>query len=507
MRGSRNKDIEFFLTGEVPIVYYPRRNPAALFRQYRNLGRGRARNFLKHRRNAKPRHLVLAVVAPAIVLLGFCSFRIGLRRSSPGLERSVYRLRLGPRSAPTRPLRGRIRHRRHGDPSRLVVRILGRGHGEAGAARKTRHPARDQAPCLLARPSSTLAMTSALTSPVRPPVVSVIMANHNRAAYLADAIASVRQQSMVELELIVSDDASTDDSARIVEEAIAADQRIRLVRSAQNSGPAAARNKALAVARGDWIAVMDSDDLMHSDRLRRLVAAAQREGADIVADDLVEFDSTHSSARLLTGNWAREPFWVDIRDYLRLNMFYGSGPALGYLKPLFRRSACFDPPVRYDETLRIGEDFDLVLRLLHAGKKFRVYPSALYFYRKHAASTSHRLNEPVLIALKAANLRFLEQVRLENSSLVPVVELRDRSIETALAYERLLRALKDRDWRKALGIALKKPSAAALLRLPIGVRLSRLLGLAGRTCAGAVVPIKLSTRKLRDADNEARMTQ
>ncbi|MBV9569607.1 MAG: glycosyltransferase family 2 protein [Hyphomicrobiales bacterium] len=63
-----------FLTGEVPIVYYPRRNPAALFRQYYHIGRGRARNFLKHRRNAKLRHLVLAAVAPAIILLVLAPF-------------------------------------------------------------------------------------------------------------------------------------------------------------------------------------------------------------------------------------------------------------------------------------------------------------------------------------------------------------------------------------------------------------------------------------------------
>jgi succinoglycan biosynthesis protein ExoA len=63
-----------FLTGEVPIVYYPRRNPAALFRQYFNLGRGRARNFLKHRANARLRHLVLALVAPAILLMVFAPF-------------------------------------------------------------------------------------------------------------------------------------------------------------------------------------------------------------------------------------------------------------------------------------------------------------------------------------------------------------------------------------------------------------------------------------------------
>jgi glycosyltransferase involved in cell wall biosynthesis len=318
----------------------------------------------------------------------------------------------------------------------------------------------------------------------------------------------VRRQSLSELELIVSDDASTDDSARIIGEAIAGDPRIRLVRSTQNSGPAAARNKALALARGDWIAVIDSDDLMHPDRLKRLVEAAQRDGADIAADDLVEFDGVSASVRLLTGIRARAPFWVDIRDYLRLNMFYGPGPALGYLKPLFRRCPCFDPPARYDESLRIGEDFDLVLRLLQAGKRFRVYPSALYYYRRHPTSISRRLNEAVLIALKTANLRFLERVRGEHPSLVPLLELRDRSIETALAYEQLLRALKARNWGTALGIAVNKPSAAALLRLPIGVRLSRLLGLAPKGAVMTATPERFSHQafdmELRETDQEAR---
>ena len=75
-----------FLTGEVPIVYYPRRNPVALFRQYFNIGRGRARNFLKHRSSAKPRHLVLAVVAPAILLLVLSPIRSSFGASSLGLD-------------------------------------------------------------------------------------------------------------------------------------------------------------------------------------------------------------------------------------------------------------------------------------------------------------------------------------------------------------------------------------------------------------------------------------
>ena len=189
-------------------------------------------------------------------------------------------------------------------------------------------------------------------------------------------------------------------------------------------------------------------------------------------------------------------------------MFYGPGPALGYLKPVFRRSSCFDPPVHYDESLRIGEDFDLVLRLLQAGKKFKVYPWALYYYRRHATSTSHRLNEAVLIALKAANLRFLERVRGEHPSLVHLVELRDRSIETALAYEKLLRALKDRNWGAALATALRKPSAAALLRLPIGVRLSRLRGLASKGVVTATPErFQAFDTELRETDREARMAK
>lgn len=63
-----------FLTSEVQVTYYPRGSMVDLFRQYFNIGRGRARNFLKHRKNAKLRHLVLAAVAPALCLLALAPF-------------------------------------------------------------------------------------------------------------------------------------------------------------------------------------------------------------------------------------------------------------------------------------------------------------------------------------------------------------------------------------------------------------------------------------------------
>jgi succinoglycan biosynthesis protein ExoA len=82
---SHNEDVELdnrlaqhgfhvYLTGEAQVTYYPRGSFAELFRQYFNIGRGRARNFLKHRKNAKVRHLVLAAVAPAICVAVLAPF-------------------------------------------------------------------------------------------------------------------------------------------------------------------------------------------------------------------------------------------------------------------------------------------------------------------------------------------------------------------------------------------------------------------------------------------------
>lgn len=63
------KGFHIYLTGETHVTYYPRSSVTALLRQYFNIGQGRARNFLKHRKNTKLRHLVLATVAPAVCLV------------------------------------------------------------------------------------------------------------------------------------------------------------------------------------------------------------------------------------------------------------------------------------------------------------------------------------------------------------------------------------------------------------------------------------------------------
>lgn len=304
------------------------------------------------------------------------------------------------------------------------------------------------------------------------PLVSVVMANRDGGRFLAAAIASVRRQSLRDLELIVSDDGSSDDSVAIVEAATAEDPRIRLIRSGRGGGPAAARNRALAGARGEWIAVMDSDDLMEADRLERLIAAAQADGADIVGDDLIVFEDGEPRplGRLLTGRWAAGPRWLDAADYVARNRFYGRRPNLGFLKPLIRAAAFPSHILRYDESLRIGEDYDLVLRLLLAGGQMRLYPLPLYHYRKHAGSTSHRLDADALTAILAADERLCETIAAGDRRLDAAWKSRRRSIERALQFEALMTAIKRRAWGRAAAAALCHPRAAALLRLPLAAR-------------------------------------
>jgi len=307
------------------------------------------------------------------------------------------------------------------------------------------------------------------------PIVSVVMANYNGGAYLGDAIKSVQRQTLRNIEIIVSDDASSDCSVEIVTQLMADDDRILLLRSDRNRGPAAARNEALGLAKGQWTAIVDSDDFIHPTRLATLVESGVRDGADIVADDLLIFDTDHSfpPKTLLNGRWTKAPFWIDIDSYVRSNSLYGRGPIFGYLKPLFRTALVSATSARYSERLRIGEDYNLILTLLRAGARFRIYPDLLYFYRKHNSSTSHRLQTNVLEALKAVDLQLIEQLQPKEDRLRAEVKARINSIDTALAYEKVLSSLKSANWIQAARTIVANPKTLPLLRLPIMARLQR----------------------------------
>lgn len=103
-------------------------------------------------------------------------------------------------------------------------------------------------------------------------LVSIITPVYNSEKFLANNIASVQAQTYTNWEHILVDDCSTDDSVKIIEEYASLDNRVKLIKLSKNSGAGVARNTAIEVAKGKFIAFLDADDYWHKDKLNKQIA-------------------------------------------------------------------------------------------------------------------------------------------------------------------------------------------------------------------------------------------
>lgn len=261
--------------------------------------------------------------------------------------------------------------------------------------------------------------SASTTEPLRTdaPKVSVILPAYNAAAALPAALDSVRGQSLREIEVLIADDGSTDGTAAVAAAAAREDARVRLLPAPRNQGAAAARNRAIAAARGDWLALLDADDRFAPDRLARLVALGEAQAADIVADNL----------RFVTAQGRALGVALPIRDrlfaegltaagFVRRNNFLTLGFKLGYLKPLFRRRFVVEHGIRQNERLRVAEDYHFLLDCLLAGARFVADPVAGYDYRQTPGSLSRRLSRQDLQRLRAVDRRLLRRGELQGDA-------------------------------------------------------------------------------------------
>lgn len=114
------------------------------------------------------------------------------------------------------------------------------------------------------------------------PLVSVIMPAYNAAPFIEEAISSVIAQTVTDWELIVIDDCSQDDTCRIISEFVQKDHRIHLLRNAANMGVAKTRNRGMDLCRGQYVALLDSDDYWKPQLLEKMLVRAEETGADII---------------------------------------------------------------------------------------------------------------------------------------------------------------------------------------------------------------------------------
>ncbi|MEQ1609762.1 MAG: glycosyltransferase family 2 protein [Hyphomonadaceae bacterium] len=286
--------------------------------------------------------------------------------------------------------------------------------------------------------------------------VSVIVAAWKAAAFIERAISSALASTGLVVEVIAVDDASPDATFDTLTRLAVQDARIVAKRLSTNGGPSAARNLAINVARGRFVAVLDADDAMQPDRLAALVAIADSAGADIVVDNMTEVDET--GRPLGSGLFLKSPEFAQARDidlttWVRFNNPMAGDDTLGYLKPLIRRQKLLETRVAYDTSLRNSEDYYLVAHLLAAGMRMTYTPSAGYFYTRAAGSTSHRLKPAQTRAWLDAEKRFAVR-------FAPAF-----SRQEAAALARRMRVLRNVNQLVAITDAMKARKLGASARL------------------------------------------
>lgn len=294
---------------------------------------------------------------------------------------------------------------------------------------------------------------------------AVVIPAYAAAATIARAVESAIAQSAAD-EIIVVDDASPDDTAAVAARLAETDARVRLIRQPANAGPAAARNAGVAATRAPWIALLDADDFMDPGRLETMIAEADRDMLDFLADDLWVVDESDPGG-------PRRRHWSDAAigtTDLDLVFFVGANISsdqafrgeLGFIKPIMRRSFLEHHHLAYDEAMRLGEDYDLYARALARSARFRLVDPCGYVAvtRSDSLSVNHRAAD--LGALWAADTRLLKTEKLNRRERA-VVRRHRLDVHKEWAWRRLIDAVKARDLRAAAGAFAAPPAVGASL--------------------------------------------
>jgi glycosyltransferase involved in cell wall biosynthesis len=196
----------------------------------------------------------------------------------------------------------------------------------------------------------------------RAPKVSVVMPSYNHERFVAAAVESVLRQSLGDFELCITDDASTDATPDIV--AAIPDERIRFVRSPVNRGVSATLNDAIRRSSGEYIAVLNSDDVFLSDKLRAQVEILDGRPELGAVFGYPSFVDDHDAAIAPQNTYCKDVFFVDNRsgdEWLR--RLFHEGNCFCHPASMIRRK-CHDELGLYDERLAQLHDLDVWLRVL-----------------------------------------------------------------------------------------------------------------------------------------------
>lgn len=211
-------------------------------------------------------------------------------------------------------------------------------------------------------------------------LVTVIVPIYNAARYLNECLDSVSKQTYSDIEVLMVNDGSTDNSADICCRYEVLDSRFHLI-NCVNKGVSAARNTGIKISTGEYIYFIDADDEMHSRAVETLVAALNMSGADIALTPL-DYGIAPSFFDLNVSTLSR----IRIYDnYSLLEKGLYQSVIINSACGVLFRSSIFDGGLRFCEGRRY-EDLDIFYKWILESRKIAYLPEKLYFYRKHSES-------------------------------------------------------------------------------------------------------------------------
>jgi len=231
------------------------------------------------------------------------------------------------------------------------------------------------------------------------PIISVVIPSYNAASYIGRAVSSALAQTCRDIEVIVVDDGSTDDTAQVV--GGCADHRVCYLRQAHGER-STARNTGIGASSGDYVAFLDADDWWRPEKLERQLALFDRNPAlGAVHCWLQLVGPTDKPLRVLRGgHTASDPNGAFVFDQLLLGNIGGPGSSLMVSRELIKTIGGFKPGIAY------GEDWDFCLRVAHQSQ-IGFAPEPLVFYRMHGVFMPEKMDrlkmqEAVVVVVRDA---------------------------------------------------------------------------------------------------------
>ena len=250
------------------------------------------------------------------------------------------------------------------------------------------------------------------------PDVSVVVPVYNVEQYLEECLDSVLQQSGVDLEVVCVDDCGTDGSMEILDEYRRRDDRVRVVSHAQNKGLSAARNTGIDNCRGEFVLLLDSDDLLKPDTLALQVEVMRRDAVDMAyfhTDLLWERVPGDPSPSVCS---IPAEFVLFNQELRRTNLL--NYPALLHATSswsyVYSREFLNRGNIRYDEELKRWEDRAFWTRVARLAESVTIMPVSVRKYRQRAQSITktERNEEDLRMMLRQFNI-ILDELQLFKS--------------------------------------------------------------------------------------------